>query len=137
MTLQASIEWIMGQARTVNTTAQITDNPSDLANSTSMWIVAYPAAGEFVSRSAGFGYDLDTVRIDIFTARGSDLNETMQRLEGYPHNIAHKIQADPTMGGNCETYGAITYQYAASEWSGVQIVGYVLTVTGIKTLATL
>lgn len=135
MSLQGAIEWIQDQVATVNSTANAPDNPTDLANSTNMWVIVYPQSGELISNSANFGHDLDTVRIDILTPRG-ELNEAMQRLEGYPHNIARKIQADPTFGGNAQTYAGITYAFLATEWAGVPVVGYALTVTGIKNLST-
>lgn len=134
MTLQGAIEWIQDQVATVNSTANNPDNPADTANSTNMWIIAYPAGGEITSTSDSFGIDLDTIRIQVLTPRGDSLSEAMQHLEGYPHNIARKIQADPTMNGQVETFGGITYTFIAAEWSGVPTVGYSMDITGVKTL---
>lgn len=135
MTLQAAIEWIQDQSLTLTGVGYAPDNLSDL-NPTNIWIMAYPGSGEIVSNSADWGYDLDTIEIRIYTIRG-ELNEAMQRLEGFPHNLARKIQADLTMGGAVLTYdGRIIYRFFADTWGDVPVVGYQLTVNGVKTLTT-
>ena len=135
MSLQGAIEWIQDQALSISGVGYAPDNLSDLSPTT-LWVMVYPGSGEVRSASAGWGYDLDNIEARIYTIRG-DLNEAMQRLEGYPHNLARKIQADLTLGSNVATYdGRIQYQFFADVWNDVPVIGYRLTINGVKSLTT-
>jgi len=130
MAIQDAIAWIQGQAATVTGIQQAPTIPNDNAANTT-WCIAYPESGEFSTVAADDGRDFHNVRIEILTYR-NDLFQAMRRLSGLPEALAHKIMGDPTMGGTVSTYDTITYQFAASEWAGVPVVGYILTVTRIK-----
>lgn len=133
MSLQGAIEWIQDQALSLTGVGYAPDNLTD-ASSTNIWVMVYPGSGDIVSNSANWGYDLDNIEIRIYTPRG-DLGESMYRLEGYPHNLARKIQADRTLGGNVSTYDdRMAYRFFADTWAGVDVIGYQLTINGVKTL---
>jgi hypothetical protein len=134
MTLQGAIEWIQDQALTLSGVGYAPDNPTD-QNPTNIWVMAYPESGEIISAAAGWGYDLNNIAVRIYTGRG-DLGESMYRLEGYPHNLARLIQADPTLGGNAATYGDMSYRWFADTWGSVPVIGYQLNVNNVKILTT-
>jgi hypothetical protein len=136
MSLQGAITWITAQALTVTGVGAAPDYPTEGAGGVNLWVIAYPAAGEIGTISAGMGKDLDTIQIQILTYRGNSLKEAMYRLTGFPHAIARKIQADPTMNGNVSTYRDMTYNFVASEWGGVPVVGYALNINQVKTNTT-
>jgi hypothetical protein len=135
MSLQGAIEWVQDQALTVSGVGAAPDNPDLLAGSSTLFVIAYPASGEIIIRAAGFGHDLDTIRVLILTYR-ADLNQAMQRLEGFPHSIARKVQADLTLGGNVATFENMNYQFIVTEWNSIQVVGYQLDINRVKALTT-
>mgnify|MGYP001071418624 CR=1 FL=1 len=135
MSLQGAIEWIQDQALTISGVGAAPDNPTELASEVLLWVTAYPSGGEILAAASGWGYDLDTIKIQILTPRG-DLKESMQRLEGFPHNLARLIQADTTLGGNVTTYDSITYEFVPIPWSGLDFIGYRMTINRVKTLTT-
>ena len=135
MSLQGAIEWIQDQALTISGVGAAPDNLSELAGSSLLFCVVYPASGEITRASANWGRDFDNIQVMILTAR-QDLSEAMQRLEGFPHNLAHKINADETMGTNVSTFENITYQFTATQWNGVDFSGYVMTINRVKQLTT-
>ena len=136
MSLQGAIEWIQDQALTISGVGAAPDNPTELASEVLLWVTTYPSGGEILAAASGWGYDLDTIKIQILTPRGN-LSESMQRLEGFPHNLARLIQADTTMGANVTTYeGTITYQFVTVDWGGIICIGYEMTINRVKTLTT-
>lgn len=135
MSLQAAIEWIQDQALTISGVGAAPDNPTDTAFSSKLFVIAYPSGGEISTASAGWGRDFDNITVQILTQRG-ELKEAMQRLEGFPHNLARKIQADVSLGGNVSTFENMTYQFVTLTFGGVEHVGYVLTLNRVKTLTT-
>lgn len=135
MSLQDAIEWVQEQALDITGVGAAPDNPSELAGSSTLFIVTYPASGEISCASSGWGRDFDNIQVLILTGRG-DLSEAMQRLEGWPHALARKIQADPTFNTTVATFENITYQFTETKWGGVDVVGYVMTINRVKTLTT-
>ena len=135
MSLQGAIEWIQDQALTISGVGSAPDNLSELAGSSLLFVVVYPASGEITRAGAGWGRDFDNIQIMILTPR-QDLSESMMRLEGYPHNLAHKINGDETMGANVSTFENITYQFISDQWNGIDVIGYSMTVNRVKTLTT-
>jgi hypothetical protein len=134
MSLQGAIEWIQTKALTLTNIQAAPDNPEDVSGLTT-WVVTYPSSGTVHGSAYNWGYDLDNITVQILTVR-NPLSEAMKRLEGYPHNLARLIQADVTMNGNVTTFENITYQFITLDWSGIQCVGYALTVNNVKTLTT-
>ena len=135
MSLQGAIEWIQDQALTISGVGAAPDNPTELASEVLLWVVTYPSSGEIQTAASGWGRDFDNIKVQILTPRG-DLSESMQRLEGYPHNLARLIQADPTMNSNVSTYENMTYQFVTVDWGGLLCIGYEMTINRVKTLTT-
>lgn len=135
MSLQGAIEWIQDQALTITGIEAAPDNPTELASWVNVFTVAYPESGEIGTNSANWGRDLDNIRVMILTIR-PNLEEAFQRLEGHPHALARKIQADLTLGGNVTTYRDMSYRFVATDWSGVPVIGYYLDVNDVKALTT-
>lgn len=135
MSLQGAIEWIQDQALTLSGMGAAPDNLSELAGSSLMFCLVYPASGEITTAAANWGRDFDNIVCLILTGR-TDLNEAMQRLEGYPHNLATLIKKDVTLGANVSTFENMTYQFTNTDVNGVACVGYSLTVNRVKTLTT-
>jgi hypothetical protein len=134
VSLQAAISWVQYQVLTVPGIGAAPDYPTDTAGAT-LWVYAYPAAGEMTSAAANWGKDFDTIQLQILTTR-SDLNEAFRRLSGIPQAIARKIQADPSLGGNVSTYESITYTFNVPQWAGENVIGYTLNINRVKTLTT-
>jgi len=134
MSLQGAVEWIQDQVLSISGIGYAPDNMTDL-NPTNIWVMVYPVSGEIGTDSANWGRDYDDIAILVYTPR-ADLGESMYRLEGFPHNIARKIQADLTMGGNVATYENMTYIFFTEQFGGVDCIGYRLLVNRVKTLTT-
>jgi hypothetical protein len=135
MSLQGAIEWIQDQALTLTGVGSAPDNPAESASSSTLFVVTFPASGEIGIDSANMGRDYDDIQVMILTGR-NDLNEAMQRLEGFPHNLARLIQANQTMNNNVSTFQNMTYRFTETQWSGVTVVGFILTINRVKTLTT-
>jgi hypothetical protein len=135
MSLQGAVEWVQDQALTISGVGSAPDNPSELAGMSTLFVVTFPVEGEIGSSAANWGRDYDNIQVMILTSRG-DLNEAMQRLEGFPHNLARKIQADLTMGTNVSQFENMSYRFTATQWNGVECVGYILTINRVKQLTT-
>ena len=133
--LQGAIEWVQDQAITLTGVGAAPDNPEELAGMPILFVVAYPASGEIGTAAANWGRDFDNIRVLILTYR-NDLGEAMRRLEGFPHSLARKVQADLTFGANVSTFENMTYQFVTMDWNGVPVVGYQLDINRVKTLTT-
>lgn len=132
MTISSAVDWWATQAASVTGVAIATGIPDDLIGSNNVVFMCFDASGVLSSDAANQGRDLYTIRGLLIMPR-ADLKSAILTLRGMPVAIADKVRADPTMGGTVQTYEQITYQFApALDWQGVQSIGYVIDITGVK-----
>lgn len=99
---------------------------------TQMTSIAYANNIRIETQSAGFVLTFFDLVIDVMVPRNK-VQDSMRQLEGIVEAIAAVFTADPTISGTCQTYGGnITATLTTQEISGVLMIGYQITVPGVK-----
>lgn len=96
--------------------------------------IAYPGAGEFViGDPQGEMKGLHTVVLEILAPRKGLLRAVLKTLYPFGVSIPLALAADTTFGGAAHTFGAITYIFGNSPVYGEGWLGWIFTISGIKT----
>lgn len=99
---------------------------------TQMTSIAYANNIRIETQSAGFNLTFFDLLIDVMIPRNK-VQDSMPQLDGIVEAVAAVFTADPTIGGTCQTYGgAVTGNLVTQDYSGVMMIGYRITVPGIK-----
>ena len=111
-TLETIVAGIQTIALTVTGVTQAPNSiPSNLSGPT--MVVTYPESGRFEGNSAGFGTELHVIAIDLLVT-GADIAQVYKLGLSILGPLLRKLESDPTLGGNVQTFDTITYTFDKS-----------------------
>ena len=122
--LETVIAGIQDLALTVAGVKQAPDSLPSVLDGPPM-VITYPESGVFSSNSAGYGTELHVIAIDLLVS-GADYSQVYKLGLSIFGDLFRKLESDPTLGGNVQTYENLTYSFdrTALVWT--------IKITGVK-----
>ena len=93
--------------------------------------VAYASAGSFEFGVAGEMKGLHDIAVEIHVAR-KNMRTALKTAMGFSDAVPAAIMADPTLGGDVDTFGSISYTFGAMNYGEMQTIGFRFIVTDVK-----
>ncbi len=127
-TLEEVVAGIQDLALTVTGIKQAPDSIPSSVGANPM-VVTYPDSGSYDGNSAGWGTELHVIALDLLLS-GADVAQVYKLGLSILGPLFRKLQGDPTLGGNVQTYSTLTYSFdkAAIVWT--------IKIHGVKLLST-
>lgn len=93
--------------------------------------VGYAKSGTFEFGVAGEMKGLHDIVVEVHVAR-KNLRSALKTAMGFSDSVPAAVMADPTLGGNVDTFEEITYEFGALDYGGAQTIGFRFTVKNVK-----
>jgi hypothetical protein len=130
MAIQDCVEYLETTVKGEITLSGTNAYPSD-TQATGLFAILFEETAEFEPRSAGWAQSFHSISCYILGAK-TNMLEVYKQLKGEMENICITLLKNPTLGGKCDTFTGVGYANAVLNLSGVDYVGYKLTISGIK-----
>lgn len=132
MALKDAISDIIGEIREISDIRKVPDEPPE-NNNQFPFVVVFPGLGNYNSGPPGVVTGLHNIRIELHVMR-RDLPRDYEKVMDIFDQIPDKLYTTLKDSGfsNLQTFGNIEYVFDVLNYGGVETLGVVYTITGVK-----
>ena len=100
-----------------------------------VFAIAYPSNGVINGGDpVGEMKSLHNINLEVIAPRTAKLRAVLEGLYPFCKSVPIALEEDPTFGGNCDTFGSISYTFnLASPMYGGDYMGWLFTINDVKT----
>lgn len=138
--IETAVEEIVNVLRTVSGLRNVPINPPETM-SYEVFAVVYPFSGTFDIGPIGTRKGLHQISVDILTKR-IDIAKSIAILKPLLDTVSYALISQVSTGGSIfnnsiDTYSSLTYNWLSTDYAGVPVVGYHMTMIDVKIMVNL
>jgi len=132
MALKDAIQDIILELREISDLRKVPDEPPENSNQFP-FVIVYPGLGDYKTGPPGLVTGLHNIRMELHVVR-RDLPRDFEKVMNLIDEIPEKLYTTLKDGGfsNLETFGNIEYEFSPLSYGGVDTLGVIYIITGVK-----
>jgi len=132
MALKDAIQDIILELREISDLRKVPDEPPEQSNQFP-FVTVFPEYGNYHTGPPGLVTGIHDIRMELHVVR-RDLPRDYEKVINLIDEIPEKLYTTLKDSGfsNLETFGDITYEFSALNYGGVDTLGVIYRITGVK-----
>ncbi len=130
MAILDAVLWLQAQMLTIEGINAAPDYPD---GGEMPIVITHLTTGEITGGAAGMSIALDNLTCTVHVS-DTNMPEALTTLETLHPLIVAVLLSDPTLGGNIQTYGAISYTTGRADWNSAPTWARSYTLSNCKTI---